>query len=915
MDKPSALLDLAAAVADRTSVDWPALEAEAVDPVSRAALKRLRLLDRIVRACAVIVPAAPAARDDAAEQAAPVTWGPLTIHERIGHGTFGDVYRAHDRRLDRIVALKLLKAGREADEASGAEVVREAQLLARVRHSNVVTVYGAERIDGRVGMWMEFVDGRTLEEELRATGPLPAARVIEVGLALCSALTAVHDAGLLHRDLKAQNVMRATDGRLLLTDFGAGRARADDEPRDDVRTELAGTPLYLAPEVLNGAPATVASELYSAGVLLYHVATGSFPARGRTLRELRDAHARGGRVGMHAYRGRVPKRLASVIDRATDRDPAGRFASLHELHLALLRCRGSARRVAAWAAVAVLGTVLTVAVPNLMWSMSPPLEVLSQSVVQLDRPLTRVDLVGTKNGLLYYSRDSSTFSVRPGQPGSEGIISNGTGRFDILDVNPVRDEYLAIREGMGREGELWVVSPRGENRRVANARCDTARWSPDGLQLLCLRENVLSISEPDGTNSRVVPTPARATILTPRWSPRGDALRFVVVLGRLGADCSLWEVRTDGTGLRPLLPGWSVPPAELFGEWTRDGRYFVFASMIDGRSDLWAIRERRGMLDWTTARPVRLTNGPISFGAAPIVSYDDRTMLAIGNEIKGALVRYDIQKRRFVPYANGLSATSVSFSPDAKSIAYITYPEKKLWRAAADGSAARQLVREPVNMDGASWSPDNKWIAFTAALEGRVLKIFLVPADGSAPPRAISPDDRTQGFPSWSPDGTQLCFGDMPESYGQPDGTEFLHIYDLASRTISDVPGSRGLWSCRWSPDNRYLAGVTISVRRDDDMQLNIYDRRERAWRPVPGALRVNTPNWSRDSAFIYYETEGGPITLRRVRVADGNVEDLITLTDDAFVSGWSGLAPDGSPLMLRDVGSTKLYALKLGQR
>ena len=187
-------------------------------------------------------------------------------------------------------------------------MIREGQLLAKVRHPNVVTVYGAERIDGRVGMWMEFVDGRTLEEELRASGPRTPDQVIDVGLALCSALAAVHDAGLLHRDLKAQNVMRAADGRLLLTDFGAGRVRDRGHDGDDGRTELAGTPLYLAPEVLKGAPASVVSEIYGVGVLLYHLATGSFPVRGRTLRDLLKAHADGQRAGARAFRGRVPPR-------------------------------------------------------------------------------------------------------------------------------------------------------------------------------------------------------------------------------------------------------------------------------------------------------------------------------------------------------------------------------------------------------------------------------------------------------------------------------------------------------------------------------------------------------------------------------------------------------------------------------
>ena len=126
----------------------------------------------------------------------------------------------------------------------------------------------------------------------------------------------------------------------ITTDFGAGRALGEcsGEPGRD---ELAGTPLYLAPEVLAGAPASAASEIYSLGVLLYHLATGSFPVRCRTLRELREAHARGERVGMKAYGDRVPRALAATIDRAIDPDPAARFGSVEALGAALLRASTS----------------------------------------------------------------------------------------------------------------------------------------------------------------------------------------------------------------------------------------------------------------------------------------------------------------------------------------------------------------------------------------------------------------------------------------------------------------------------------------------------------------------------------------------------------------------------------------------
>ena len=187
----------------------------------------------------------------------PRTWGPLAALESIGSGSHADVYLAHDPRLDRPVALKLLKHRAPQGEAVVEdETIQEARLLARVRHPNVITVYGAERIDGRAGIWTEFVDGRTLEDELRARGPLPPSELVDIGVALCGALTAVHAAGLLHRDIKAQNVLRARDGRTLLADFGTSR-----EVSRVASADLAGTPFYLAPEIFLDEAASASSDM------------------------------------------------------------------------------------------------------------------------------------------------------------------------------------------------------------------------------------------------------------------------------------------------------------------------------------------------------------------------------------------------------------------------------------------------------------------------------------------------------------------------------------------------------------------------------------------------------------------------------------------------------------------------------
>ena len=284
----------------------------------------------------------------------PFQWGPLDVVELVGRGTYGDVYRAHDPRLDRPVALKLLRYPDKDRDAIESAAIEEGRLLARVRHPNVVTVHGAERADARVGVWMEFVDGPTLEQELAARGPFSADELVAVGTALCGALNAVHRAGLLHRDLKAQNVMRDADGRVVLTDFGTGRELLDDASRH----ELVGTPVYLAPEVLDGGPTSVRSDVYSLGVLLHHLATGSFPVRASSIDALRDAHRRGLRTTVSEARPDFPRELGSIIDRATAPDEDARFENAATFELAIRsvdRTHGRATSLLrSWAAAAVI---------------------------------------------------------------------------------------------------------------------------------------------------------------------------------------------------------------------------------------------------------------------------------------------------------------------------------------------------------------------------------------------------------------------------------------------------------------------------------------------------------------------------------------------------------------------------------
>ena len=355
--------DLADAILDGTPIDWPAAESRA-ERTMRPLLRQLRVLAAVTELHRSPPPSTPtlsqgaASRSEAERADAPEHWGHLRLVERIGRGACGDVYQAWDTRLDREVALKLLPAGPSSGDRAASAIIHEGRLLARVRHPNVVTIYGAEQIGDQIGLWMECVRGRTLEQVVAQRKVVSAGETVDIGLELCRAVAAVHAAGLLHRDIKTHNVMQAEDGRIVLMDFGTGR-----ELDDDVSSDLAGTPLYLAPEVLEGQQATIRSDIYSLGVLLYHLVTGSYPVHARTVRGVRRAHERGERAAVQTTQRDVPPKLARVIERAIDPRSERRYESADALaaDLAALKPRPGIVRMM-YAAGAAAACILVVGV-------------------------------------------------------------------------------------------------------------------------------------------------------------------------------------------------------------------------------------------------------------------------------------------------------------------------------------------------------------------------------------------------------------------------------------------------------------------------------------------------------------------------------------------------------------------------
>jgi serine/threonine protein kinase/Tol biopolymer transport system component len=573
-------MEVALAIGDGAVVDWGRLESRS-DEAERRVVRHLRLVEQVASLHASLPPVAaferslhdslgdPAAAAGALRVEAPATWGPLAILEPIGSGTYADVYRARDPRLDRPVALKLLRHRQAGDTALESEVIEEARLLARIQHPNVVTVYGAERIDGRVGIWMQLVDGRTLEQELRDRGPFSVDELVAVGTALCRALDAVHEAGLLHRDVKAQNVLRDRDGRVLLTDFGTGREVA----QMGTARELAGTPLYLAPEVLDGQPASVASDLYSLGVLLYHLATGSFPVSGRSPGDLHDAHARSAHVPLKQARPNLPEHLVAAIECGLATNAVGRHESARAFDAALER----AGRTDQPASGTPSGP-LTIPHPRLIVGLVAIITIVATAfaIVVLRRPkTTSATGVGAESALeirpLTFTGDTSGADIsRDGR-----VVAYLGGDYQSLWVRHVdsQDERqvlpadrpphlmgLTVTPDGGSVDvvandftssflELWRVPLQGgSSRRIASDVISAPGWSPDGRRMAFVREtrsdpphetSGIVIADADGANQRLLAAlhaplrfvgfglPIGPAASRPAWSPDGRTIATV----------------------------------------------------------------------------------------------------------------------------------------------------------------------------------------------------------------------------------------------------------------------------------------------------------------------------------------------------------------------------------------------------
>ena len=488
------------------------------------------------------------------------------------------------------------------------------------------------------------------------------------------------------------------------------------------------------------------------------------------------------------------------------------------------------------------------------------------------------------------------------QTADRALVPAVFSNWQALDISPDHKRLLVLATRGSSPNEFWALPMgTGTPERLAEVSGRDATWSPDGRQLAFANRSTLFIADANGRSAREVFT-AQGSIFAPRISPDGKRIRFTV--GNVAENTtSIWEVEADGSNPHALLGNWQNASRACCGNWTGDGRYYIFQvtqTYPTALTTLWALAGSE-----LNNSPIQLTSGPTSFGNVSS-STDTKKIWAIGVQPLAEPVKYGPKGSGFEPLLTGVSATDLDYSPDGKWVTYISVPEGELWRCRADGSEKLKLTSAPERVGLPRWSPDGSQIAYVRMVPGQPSKISLVSIAGGAS-QDVLVENRSQIDANWSSDGSQIMLGSFVQ-----DKDINIRLINLKTHQVKTIPGSEGLFSPRWAPNGRYVAALS-----PDFTKVMLFDFQTQKWSTwlTEAAGAVSYPVWSNDSKYLYFDDlVTGEDTIRKVKVGESRAEQVFKLEGIERYAGpfgiWSGRTPDDSWIFVRDRSSQEVYQL-----
>jgi Tol biopolymer transport system component len=777
----------------------------------------------------------------------------------------------------------------------------------------------AQQIDGRIGIWTEFVHGSTLQHHLDTRGPMPVAEAMAVGRVLCAALAAIHEAGVVHGDVKAQNVLREPGGRLVLVDLGTGREHLQGVGATG--GPISGTPLYMAPELWRDELPTPQSDVYSLGVLLYFLVSGAHPIAGTTAAEVRDAHGAGRHVPLRDRGLRLPAAFTAAIERALAADAALRFQDTEEFAAALnVAPVAGARRRSMAAAIAVLFIVSLAAAGYFgLWSarqesgssaardtttrLEPPPALMRGRPARNGRDFPYLDL---QRNLTLWDREANTSTV---------VVKHG-------DDPEVADWYLASPDGqqivyksgtVARGYELRIVNRDGAGSRAVLARgaapdFQPMDWSWDNRYILCWLDRSGGI---------------RDLALIPAAGGSPQILQQVRTGLHAGASVSpdfsyvVYEALQNQTGTRRQLliaatqPGAPARVLRTDGtddhnpHWTTNGD-LLFASVRDRQTSLYLMPMANGVPSGPAMPVAENLNFLKSRGLSQsgILFYDT---LRAGADVFTAPV--DLSRESSIgspvpidPDVPG-SHSNGRWSPNGgRRFAYIDHAYSLLLIKDILNGPSTTTIRPELSGLGTEppmWSPDERYLLVRATGLDNRGGFFRIAVSSGKAELILQFDDPNYGRYEWLADGRGI-------RYRHPRGVEDRVI---ESGKASLVVGQKELGEGAGfgtSPDGRLLL---VGIKEKDKMGvvigvvLKLWDLAQRSTPPkIVARLGADARfvAWAPDGKRVLYvdrEKPDLPFQLRIVPLDGGPARNLGALPGYTLVNPHVALHPNGHEL------------------
>ena len=846
--------------------------------------------------------------------------GQYEILDPLGAGGMGDVYRAHDPRLGRDVAIKVLASSLASDPDALARFEREAMSVAKLSHPNILSIFEFAREGGTAFVVTELVDGETLRARLEH-GTLPARRAVAYALQIAKGIAAAHTRGIVHRDLKPENVMITRDDQVKILDFGLAKSIDIAEPdmtRGPGAATNAGTVLgtfgYMAPEQVRGQAVDHRADMFAFGAVLYEMLSGERAFKGATTADTMSAVLSKDPPDLDTTRLSIAPGLDRIVRRCLEKSPELRFQSANDLAFALeTLASGSTSSAAAIDAVRPTRAARVAWFP---WAVAA-VAVLAAAFAWFGRPptaqesawsqFTRITETAVEETSPTLSPDGSTVAYSTRINGGWDIYSQRVGGRNATPVvnDPQRDErgaafspdgsLLAFHESDDLGG-IFVAGATGESvRRLTDAGFDPA-WSPDGRHIAFATEEINDPASRLGESTLyIVPaaggSPRKVSdgdAVQPSFSPSGERL---VYWSNIGGQRDIFTVATAGGTAVAITNDSAIDWSPV---WSPDGQCIYFASDRGGAMNLWriAVDQSSGA---PTGAPEPVTAGVQASVGLPRFSRDGsrlvfRSRVASVNPVAipfdpvtlqaGTPMLLDTQNNVRVPS---------DVSPDGKQVVYYSIGERQEdIFIGAPGGSIRRITDDAPRDRGPVFTPDGKSVIFYANREG-AWGVWTVGVDGGGLRKIIVPAVGAV-YPFVSPKGDTIVFvGDNGRS------AFTIPVSSTGGMQPTPLPGAsvdgKYFTATAWSNDARRITGflVTESGRPSG---VGVYDVGAAKTSMISTDQAFGVKWLSDDRRIIYFTANGrelvvvdtvsGKRTRIDVQLPGPSIDDVFAITPDS---------------------------------